>query len=1080
MTDTTMRWVGKDDTGAAAASVKRNIESVGKAASGAQGGVKGLTDAMDKMAPAGKSAQGALTGMESAAKGLLGGLGGVAAAMGVGALVGFGGQMIGAAVDMGKAAEASDRLRSAMDGLAAQAGTSGSEIISRLQQASGGAIAEYDLMLSANKAMMLGVASNAEDMGKLMEIARTRGTAMGLSVTQAFDNLVTGLGRGSALILDNLGIMVDADATNKAYAESVGKTVEQLSEQEKKQALVNRTLQEATGAALPAASAYERMGASWANLKISMGDLFSPMVTGVLEGMTSLADGAIAVENKVSKAFTTTDDEERQALFQATREAVKFFNDDLQMTQKTADDYVLRLRAAYADAQRLYELGATATIAPVTGADLGLSDEEFTAISAMEKAYDAQQRLNQLYGDAVALQRDQERASWAVAVALEAQKAAQAETERNEKLQAALKGQYAGVADIQAFYAAEMEVKAAAEKAGLSALQTSTLLAQMSAQYGVLTSSSMTSSGALYNSADAIKLVTDNAQTAVDALAALPVALTAQETAAAALNAQYANVAPMQAFYGAQMQVAAAAREHGATEEQVAAILGQMHAQYDVLTSSSITLAGSGYDLATALQMVFSGGMGAAQGITAAGEAANHAQSGFYGLVTAAQAASVAMRQALVDSAQSRVQSAYLSAAGTIGADKAYAGYKDAESSIASAAHMLQTFGVSTEEAKFRLEAMTQGIAQNVQNQAGLIQAHEQARLKAWQAASGLGGVAHEGGGAAGKLGGLAEKAGDLSGKFQGLLDKIPGLKGTSEVTDKQLSDAKLGIPQNFADDYLRRLTDEVLNGVDWQGVDIGDAAQRAGIDPSLPAQTILAMFKNAWADSSLFANPANLDLINMDAVKQGLTQANNAQAGKANIDALFGIGDDATIAAVAGIGLKVQQGLSQWLTDNGMADAGAKLAAAIGAGVTTTGIPLDGGLHTWQGSDAAKSAADAVSSWLGIYMSEHTVITPTVNMPVIPGAPTTPTTTPTTPTAPTAPSVPFFASGTTYFGGGWAQVHRDEVVHLAAGPVYNARQARGVAPASVVVNAVINNKLDEAQFAQMLRSAMRKAQVRS
>jgi hypothetical protein len=72
-----------------------------------------------------------LSGMESAAKSLLGGLGGVAAAMGVGAVVGFGGMMVGAAVEMGKAAEASDRLRSAMDGLAQKAGASSAEIISK-------------------------------------------------------------------------------------------------------------------------------------------------------------------------------------------------------------------------------------------------------------------------------------------------------------------------------------------------------------------------------------------------------------------------------------------------------------------------------------------------------------------------------------------------------------------------------------------------------------------------------------------------------------------------------------------------------------------------------------------------------------------------------------------------------------------------------------------------------------------------------------------------------------------------------------------------------------------------------------
>ena len=64
MTDIPLRWVGTDATGAAAASVKKNIDSVGKAATGAQGGVKGLTSAMSSMAPAGKTAQGALSGMD--------------------------------------------------------------------------------------------------------------------------------------------------------------------------------------------------------------------------------------------------------------------------------------------------------------------------------------------------------------------------------------------------------------------------------------------------------------------------------------------------------------------------------------------------------------------------------------------------------------------------------------------------------------------------------------------------------------------------------------------------------------------------------------------------------------------------------------------------------------------------------------------------------------------------------------------------------------------------------------------------------------------------------------------------------
>ena len=58
-------------------------------------------------------------------------------------------------------------------------------------------------------------------------------------MNEALDDIVTGLGRGSAMILDNLGIVVNQTEAQKAYADSIGKTVEQLSEREKKQALIN-------------------------------------------------------------------------------------------------------------------------------------------------------------------------------------------------------------------------------------------------------------------------------------------------------------------------------------------------------------------------------------------------------------------------------------------------------------------------------------------------------------------------------------------------------------------------------------------------------------------------------------------------------------------------------------------------------------------------------------------------------------------------------------------------------------------------------------------------------------------------
>jgi hypothetical protein len=66
---------------------------------------------------------------------------------------------------------------------------------------------------------------------------------MGISATQAFNDIVTGLGRMSPLILDNLGITVDLEATMKRYAETLGKTSDALTDTERKQALVNAVIE---------------------------------------------------------------------------------------------------------------------------------------------------------------------------------------------------------------------------------------------------------------------------------------------------------------------------------------------------------------------------------------------------------------------------------------------------------------------------------------------------------------------------------------------------------------------------------------------------------------------------------------------------------------------------------------------------------------------------------------------------------------------------------------------------------------------------------------------------------------------
>lgn len=137
---------------------------------------------------------------------------------------------------------------------------------------------------------------------------------------------------------------------------------------------------------------------------------------------------------------------------------------------------------------------------------------------------------------------------------------------------------------------------------------------------------------------------------------------------------------------------------------------------------------------------------------------------------------------------------------------------------------------------------------------------------------------------------------------LESALRKVPGLFGKSEVTQEQLDLAAAGGSVNMADDYLRRLRDEVKNGKDWADVSIQgakEALERIGIVAGSSQEEILAQFEEAWTNSSLFADKANLALINQDAVRQQLQIQDKIKQGQQNILDLFGATVDGVMAGV-------------------------------------------------------------------------------------------------------------------------------------------------------------------------------------
>ncbi|NIQ88764.1 MAG: hypothetical protein GWN93_06645 [Deltaproteobacteria bacterium] len=146
------------------------------------------------------------------------------------------------AVEMVQLGAAVNRQANALDNMAQSFGTSGDAIISAIQEASGYTIDSMTAMQAANRAMMLDVADSPKEFERLTEVATRLGRVMGLDATQSINDFVTAAGRQSIMIADNLGLTIKVGDANEAYAAQLGKTADELTKAEQKQAFLNAML----------------------------------------------------------------------------------------------------------------------------------------------------------------------------------------------------------------------------------------------------------------------------------------------------------------------------------------------------------------------------------------------------------------------------------------------------------------------------------------------------------------------------------------------------------------------------------------------------------------------------------------------------------------------------------------------------------------------------------------------------------------------------------------------------------------------------------------------------------------------
>ena len=191
-------------------------------------------------------------------------------------------------------------VKNAFENLAKTVWESSEWMLKSLKTASKWAVSEYNLMLSANRALKLWVTKNTEDMTDLMKIARLYWQQMGQDVTQSFNDIVTWLWRWSPMILDNLWIIIDSEKAYEDYANQLWKTKNELTKQEKTQALVNATLVEWRKALEEFWEPAQTMAERFAELKNTFSDTATRIWEALLPVVQKLLDTIKPIIDRVA------------------------------------------------------------------------------------------------------------------------------------------------------------------------------------------------------------------------------------------------------------------------------------------------------------------------------------------------------------------------------------------------------------------------------------------------------------------------------------------------------------------------------------------------------------------------------------------------------------------------------------------------------------------------------------------------------------------------------------------------------------------------------------------------------------
>ena len=176
---------------------------------------------------------------------------------------------------------------------------SGSIAIEKLRVATNGTMNQFDLFQQANNAMILGVSRNSNEMAEMFDIAQRLGRALGRDTASSVESLITGIGRQSRLMLDNIGIIVKAEEAYQSLADSLGVNVDALTDAEKKQAFLQATMESARkkvaklgDEVITNQDSFDRLKATVDDLNVSIGTKLKGAFASAADAISDFVDNS--------------------------------------------------------------------------------------------------------------------------------------------------------------------------------------------------------------------------------------------------------------------------------------------------------------------------------------------------------------------------------------------------------------------------------------------------------------------------------------------------------------------------------------------------------------------------------------------------------------------------------------------------------------------------------------------------------------------------------------------------------------------------------------------------------------------